>query len=146
MTGRGAKAYKPYGKTAIQAQIREQCHGCMDQKEGRRIRWVAWNSDYWKEVYQRAWLGEVGSPGSISIPTGDHSELAAQICNERLLGKGEVGGMMMWNWKRLPGRNDFGDAMAQSYALAAYVGIGTGGRVTRPQQRQNQRRIRHVEV
>jgi hypothetical protein len=146
MTGRGVKAYKPYGKTAIQAQIREQCHGCMDQKEGRRIRWVAWNSDYWKEITQRAWLGEVGSPGSISIPTGDHSELAAQICNERLLGKGEVGGMMMWNWKRLPGRNDFGDAMAQSYALAAYVGIGTGGRVTRPQQRQNQRRVRHVQV
>jgi hypothetical protein len=127
MTGRGTKAYKPYGKTAIQAQIREQCHGCMDQKEGRRIRWVAWNSDYWKEIAQRAWLGEVGSPGSISIPTGDHSELAAQICNERLLGKGEVGGTMMWNWKRLPGRNDLGDAMAQGYALAAFVGFGTGG-------------------
>jgi hypothetical protein len=135
MTGRGTKAYKPYGKTAIQAQIREQCHGCMDQKEGRRIRWVAWNSDYWKEIAQRAWLGEVGSPGSISIPTGDHSELAAQICNERLLGKGEVGGAMMWNWKRLPGRNDLGDAMAQSYALAAYVGIGTGGRVSKPKQK-----------
>lgn len=131
-TGRGSKAYKPYGKTALPAQIREQCHGCLDRKEGRVIRWVAWNADYWKEVAQRAWLGEVGSPGAISIPTGDHTELAAQIANERLLGKGEIGGQMLWNWQRLPGRNDFGDAMAQGYACGAYAGIGTGGRTSRP--------------
>ncbi len=132
MTGRGAKAYKPYGKTAIPGQIREQCHGCMDTKDGRRIRWVAWHADYWREIMQRAWLGDIGAPGSISLPTGDHGELAAQICNERLLGKAEVGGAMMWNWTRQPGRNDLGDALAQAYALAAYVGIGTGGRASKP--------------
>jgi len=130
-TGRGSKAYKPYGKTAIPGQVREMCHGCLDRKDGRVIRWVAWNADYWKEIAQRAWLGDVGSPGTISIPAGDHSEFATQVSNERLLGKGEVGGAMMWNWQRLPGRNDFGDAMAQCYALAGFVGIGTGGVVVR---------------
>jgi hypothetical protein len=138
MTGRGWKAYKPYGKTAIPAQIREQCHGCMDQKEGRRIRWVAWNSDYWKEIAQRAWLGEVGSPGSISIPTGDHRELSDQIVAQPLLKKGiGLSGAMEWIFKpdNLCSKHDFGDAMAQSYALAAYVGIGTGGRVSKPKQK-----------
>jgi hypothetical protein len=134
MTGRGWKAYKPYGKTAIQAQIREQCHGCMDQKEGRRIRWVAWNSDYWKEIAQRAWLGEVGSPGSISIPTGDHRELSDQIVAQPLLKKGiGLSGAMEWIFKpdNLCHKHDFGDAMAQGYALAAFVGFGTGGAIVR---------------
>ena len=35
---------------------------------------------------------------------------------------------MHWEWHKTPGRNDFGDALAQGYALAAYEGIGTSGR------------------
>jgi hypothetical protein len=130
-TGRGAKGYKTYGRTAVKGQIREQCHGCMDRKSGRVIRWVAWNADYWKEMSQRAWLGEVGSPGSASLPDGQHSEFAGQVCADKLLGKGEVGGMMLWNFGRVPGKNNYGDAMAQSYAAAAYAGIGTSGGVVR---------------
>ena len=45
------------------------------------------------------------------------------------MGKGDIGGQVFWNYHRTPGRNDFGDAMAQGYALAAYGGIGTSGRV-----------------
>jgi hypothetical protein len=129
-TGRGWKHYKPYGKTALPGLVREQCHGCMDRKQGRVIRWVAWNADYWKEVAQRAWLGEVGTPGTISLYHGSHTDLANQICGDRLLGKEEVGGQMVWNFTRIPGKNDFGDALAQVYALSAYSGIGTGGAVT----------------
>jgi hypothetical protein len=51
-----------------------------------------------------------------------------QVAGERLLGKGEIGGQMIWNWKTLPGKHDFGDAGAQAYAAAAFGGIGTGGR------------------
>jgi len=127
-TGRGAKQYKPWGKT-VSGALREQCHGCLDRKFARHIRWVAWNADYWKEVAQRAWLGEIGSPGSVSLYEGTHSIFSAQVCGDKLIGKGDVGGQMFWNYHRQPGRNDFGDAMAQGYALAAYEGIGTGGRV-----------------
>ena len=129
-TGRSAKFYRPYGKH-VSGTPREQCHGCLDRKLGRHIRWVAWNSDYWKEVAQRAWLGEIGSPSAISLFDGLHSEFAAQVSNERLLGKGDVGGQTFWNWVRVPGRNDFGDATAQAYALAAYGGTGTGGQAPR---------------
>jgi hypothetical protein len=135
-TGRGARNYKPYGKTLVPAQRREQCHGCLDRKQGRVIRWVAWNADYWKECAQRAWLGEIGQPGSISLPEGKHSEIAHQICADKLLGKGEIGGQMIWNFTRVPGRNDFGDAMAQGYAVHAFQGIGTGGGVAAKRQRR----------
>ena len=127
-TGRGASKYRPWGKN-VSGALREECHGCMAKKDGRTIRWVAWNADYWKEAAQRAWLGEIGSPGSISLYEGSHREFATQVCADKLMGKGEVGGQMMWNFHRVPGRNDFGDAMAQGYALAAYMGIGTHGKV-----------------
>ncbi len=126
-TGRGARNYRQSGKTAV-GPFREQCHGCMDHKDGRVIRWIAWNSDFWKECAQRAWLGEIGAPGALSLPDGIHGEFAQQVTNERLLGKGEIAGQVFWNFHRVPGRNDFGDALAQAYALAAFGGIGTGGR------------------
>ena len=129
-TGRGSKNYRPNGKT-VSGPPREQCHSAMDRKDGRVIRWVPWNADYWKEVAQRAWLGEIGSPGAVSLFDGLHSEFAAQVCGDKLMGKGEIGGQMIWNFHRVPGRNDFGDAMAQAYALAAYGGIGTCGRTAR---------------
>ena len=129
-TGRSAKFYRPYGKH-VSGTVREQCHGCLDRKEGRLIRWIVWNADYWREVAQRAWLGEIDSPGAVSLFDGLHSEFAAQVSNERLKGKGDVGGQMFWNWVRAPGRNDFGDAMAQGYALAAYGGTGTAGQAQR---------------
>ena len=145
-TGRGAKNYRQTGKTAA-GPFREQCHGCLDHKDGRAIRWVAWNSDFWKECAQRAWLGEIGAPGALSLPAGIHGEFAAQVTNERLLGKGDVGGQTFWNFKRLPGRNDFGDALAQGYALAAFgFGIGTSGRQRIGQARRPKPSIRMVKM
>ena len=90
-------------------------------------------------------LGDVGAPGTCTLPAGSHDKFAAQYCNERLAGKGEVGGKIVWNYTRVPGKNDFLDAMAQGYALGAFNGIGTGGTVARPKQ-VNRRRVRHVKV
>jgi hypothetical protein len=138
-TGRGTKNYKPYGRT-LDGPPREQCHRCLDNKDGRIIRWVAWHTDYWREIMQRAWLGEMGAPGTCSLPKGHHAEFAEQICAEKLVGKGDVGGIMMWNWHTVPGKHDFGDAMAQGYVTAAFDGIGTGG--ARPRPRREVRRCK----
>ena len=127
-TGRGAKNYRQTGKTAV-GPFREMVHGCLDRKKGVSIRWVPWNADYWKDNEQTAWLGEVGSPGSVALYAGEHTEFCLQICGDKLLGRGEIGGQMIWNFHRVPGYNDFGDALAQAYALHAYMGIGTGGRM-----------------
>jgi hypothetical protein len=122
-TGRASKLYKPWGKNVI--TTREQCHMRFDIFQGRRRKWIVWNADHWREVAQRAWLGEVGSPGSCSIFNGRHGEFADQICREALMGKADVGGTMLYNWHTQPGKHDFGDCMAMCYAGSAWQGIGS---------------------
>jgi hypothetical protein len=130
-TGRRGLKYVQYGQTAVKSQIREHCHGCATVKGGVRLRWVAWDSDYWGEKAQRAWMGAPGAPGQASLPHGQHWEFARQICNKQLLKIEDKGGKMEHTWQNVPGKQDFHDAMAQGYALAAFFGIGTGGGVVR---------------
>lgn len=134
MTGRGARNYKPFGKSIV-GKPREYCHMASDVR-GRK--WIAWHADYWREVAQRGWTGSIGAPGSCSLPTGNHRDFCEQICRETLKGKGEIGGAMQWVWNTQPGRHDFGDVMAMLYALAAWHGIGTAGSIVRraPQPRR----------
>ena len=124
-TGVGAKNYRPFGKNLL-GQPREFCHMRSDIHDGRRRKWFAWQADYWREVAQRAWLGSVGAPGSVSLFRGQHREFAEQIAREQLKGKAEIGGQMFWNWHTQPGPHDYGDVMAQAFAAAAWGGIGTG--------------------
>ena len=115
-----------------------------DIHDGRRRKWFAWQADYWREVAQRAWLGSVGAPGSVSLFRGQHREFADQIAREQLKGKAEIGGQMFWNWHTQPGPHDYGDVMAQAFAAAAWGGIGTGG--SNPPQPSNRRRPSGVTV
>lgn len=133
--GTGARYYNEYGRTYLKKQPqREMCHVRGDHKNGRFIRWIPWQSDYWKEICQRAMLGELNASGSCSLPYGRHMDFAAQFCNERLKGKAEVGGKMVWVYNKAPGKNDFLDCVAQGYAAAAFVGIGTGGIIVKPKR------------
>lgn len=109
-----------------------------DVIDGRRRKWMSWDADHWREIAQRAWLGSVGAPGSISLFRGRHTEFAGQICAEKLMGKAYVGGQLMYNWHTQPGAHDYGDALAQAYAAAAWGGIGTSGGVA-PRQQQRRR-------
>lgn len=121
--GLSGKSYKP-GFRAI-GKPRENCHMTDWPLIGRGL---AWNADACKEIMQRAWLGEVGKPGSISLfSDANHRNFAEQIWRERLLGKSIVGGVPVWVFARQPGPHDFGDALAQWYALLAWHGIGTAG-------------------
>lgn len=123
-TGRGAKNYRPYGKTVL-GTPREQCHMSMD---AHRRRWVAFNADYWRERAQKSWTGSVGAPGSCSLPRGQHRDFAEQICREQLQGKADIGGSTVWVWNTAPGPHDYGDAMTMCFMGAAFAGgIGTGG-------------------
>lgn len=142
--GTPREKYRPYGK-AVVGQPREYCHMRSDIADGRRRLWIARHKDYWLEVSQRAWLGEIGSPGSLSLFAGHHGEFAAQVARYKLMGKGNVGGEMQWNWHTAPGPHDYADVVAQAYAAAAWQGIGTGG--SAPEQKQQKgRSIRYVSV
>jgi hypothetical protein len=140
LRGVGWKDYKPFGKAVI-GQTREECHMRGDESEGRRRRWIAWNADYWREVSQKAWLGSIGAPGSVSLFSGKHTDFAAQVAREKIIRTGiGLSGRMEWLWADVFGKpHDFGDCMSMLYALAAWDGIGTAGKV---QQKQQQRKRR----
>jgi len=123
MVARGypADKYRP-GRNAIGAP-REECH---------LTKWplgkgIAFNQHYWCEVAQRAWLGDVGSPGSCSLfAGGDHREYAEHICREKLVEKFDGKYGPVWVYHSQPGWHDYGDAMYMCYVAAAWHGVGTG--------------------
>jgi hypothetical protein len=99
--------------------------------ESRARRWIIYNSDYWHELAQRAWLAAIGAPGSCDLPAGKHDEFAQQVCGEWLKDKSELAGGWAYKWEHLPGPHDFGDCMTMGFAMAAAAGIGTGGQETK---------------
>ena len=108
---------------------------------------IAFNSHYWHEISQRAWLGDIGSPGACSLPSGSHRDFAEQNCRDHLVEKLPGRDGMIWNYHKAPGRNDYGDVMAMCYMGAAWGGIGTGGMVTRAKTRPRRGlSVRHVNV
>jgi hypothetical protein len=100
---------------------------------------VAFCTDYWREVWQKALLAEVDAPGSLSLfdpgPGSHHRNFAEQTTRERLAGKAphRITGQMEWTWITQPGRHDYGDCMTMAYAAAAWGGIGTGGKAAEAQ-------------
>jgi hypothetical protein len=129
--GYGFDRYRPYGKNLIGKPM-EMCH---------RTKWpmgtgLAWQSDHWHEVSQRAWLGSVGAPGACSLFAGHHREFAEHVAAQRLAEKLEGKMGTVWRWVRTPGRNDWGDALAMCYMGAAVAGIGTGGAVVAQRTRK----------
>jgi hypothetical protein len=137
MVSRGydADGYRPTGKNLI-GQAREQCH----YTQWPLGKGIAYNADYWREIAQRGWLGEIGAPGSCTIFDGHHREFAEQICREKLSEKLESKTGMIWRWVTMPGKHDYGDVITGCYVAAAWHGIGAGyNQVVR-------RQVRYVET
>ena len=121
--GFNADKYRPAGKGTI-GRPREQCHYTESTVAGR---FLAFNSDYWREVSQRAWLASPNAPGSLSLFEGRHAEFADHVSREKLIEKlhGQFG--PVWRWHVQPGWHDWGDVVTMTYVGAAWGGIGTGG-------------------
>jgi len=141
--GFGAKQYKPRYKNEGRKGV--FWHDVIDTK---RRRYIAYCSDFWREIAQKSWIGSIGSVGSCDLPKGNHREFAEQICREPLLSKVETPLGLRWEYATLPGHHDFGDVMHMAFMLADYIGMGTGGTVTVPkvQHKRNRRRVRHVSI
>ncbi|MBQ1428071.1 MAG: phage terminase large subunit family protein [Kiritimatiellae bacterium] len=125
MAGRGGRAWNPNVKSRL-TDARNETVYCADAAKGWR--WMAFNADFWHETTQRALLGEVGTPGSLSLFDGArHGELAAQIAAEYLEYKVELAnGRVDYRW-RSTGKHDLGDAATMCYALAGAFGISASG-------------------
>jgi hypothetical protein len=101
------------------------------------VEWVLWNADYWRECMQRAWTCEAGAVGSATLPKGQHREYAEHICREKLKGKVELNGRMVYDFEKSVGRNDFADATNMCHMIADLQGIGNE-QVTKQRTRPRQ--------
>ena len=92
---------------------------------------IAFNADYWREIMQRAWLGETGTPGGATLYQSDprqHTTFSGQVVAERLRQKYQTDAGMRWEWTHRPGSEwDYGDAMTMAWVGAASAGLNTQG-------------------
>jgi hypothetical protein len=120
--GFAAKHYNPNGKGRI-GDPRERCH----EGESTLGSFIAADVDYWRENFQRGFLGVFGAPGGCTFCKGDHNEFAIHVLNERLTDKVKAkDGSIMYNWNTRPNAwHDYLDAGVYCVVAAAYLGIGT---------------------
>lgn len=131
MMGKAGRNWNPFVRSRIRHAINETVE-CGDvDRDGNRQRWTAFNADYWRETMQRAWLGEVGTPGGLSLFGGEairHDDFAEQVSAEKLRKK-EMGsdGRMRYEWQGGEKyRHDYGDAATMCLAAAGNKGLTQG--------------------
>ena len=131
MLGRAGQNWNPYVRSKIRNPINETVECGDTDRDGCRQRWVNFNADYWRETEQRAWLGEIGTPGGLSLFGGAdvrHDEFAAQVSAEQLRKK-TIGpdGRYRYEWAGGEAhRHDYGDAETMCLAVAGNKGLTQG--------------------
>ena len=93
MIGRSSHIWSENIRSKLRA-AQERTLLCGDTKEqiqsGSGKKWIAWDSDYYREKSQKAMMAEIGSVGSLCLYDGDieeHKDFAIQFCNEKLMYK-----------------------------------------------------------
>jgi hypothetical protein len=98
--------------------------------------YLAHNADYWREISQRSWLGELGEPGTATLYGDDprkHTKFADHVTCEQLQQKYNTDGGMRWEWRiRVGAHNDLGDAYTGCFVAAAISGLSSTGQPFRP--------------
>jgi hypothetical protein len=131
--GRASHVFNPYVRSKLRDAVGDTIL-CGDAQahagNSLGIKYVFWNADKYKMAVHKAILAPVGSVGSMTLFNADsrtHSEIALQICNEKIVSiVHKQDGRDFFSWKsREP--HDFLDACAQAYAAAAQQNLlGTG--------------------
>lgn len=129
-TGRASHFFNPNTRARLRTAIgRTVLCGNAEEivKAGAGKRWVAWDSDFYRERVQSGFLKPVGLSGGLTLyrasADGEHRDYAAQVCAERLkLKRRRADGLDEYSWKSF-GDHDMLDATAQAFACAAQFGI-----------------------
>lgn len=132
MVGKAGRTWNPFVRSKIRNPINETVE-CGDvNRDGERQRWTNFNADFWRETMQRAWLGEIGTPGGLSLFGGldeiRHDDFALQVTAEQLRKK-ELAPDGRWRYEWVGGdthRHDYGDAETMCLAVAGNKGLTQG--------------------
>lgn len=127
--GRSATVFNPYVRSRLREAIGRTvlCGDAAEQvKAGSGSKYVFFDADLYKELAQRAFMSDLGAPGSCSLyqaGPGEHTEFAMQVCNEKLLFvRHSQNGKNYYNWKTQE-PHDFLDCMSMCFAVAASQGV-----------------------
>lgn len=145
--GRAAHRYRWNSQTIVGKPL-EQCH--IQRPANRSCPYVMHNADHWREVRQRAMLGDPGEPGGATLfrapSPGYHVPFAEHLTSEKIGNKYATDGGMRWEWSYAVGANwDWGDALSYCYVGAAISGLTTSG-AGAPMARRNTRKRDGVTV
>ena len=102
--------------------------GGVDHRSLDGDRWFVQDADRWREWFQRAWLGEAGAPGALSLPGTDpreHAEFAEEVCAESLADKiTDARGIAHYYWTQKPGAgNHYLDAGSGTIAMGVWYNL-----------------------
>lgn len=134
MAGKASHVFNPVVRTRLRDSLNRTVL-CGDPQEHARSgsgqKYMFFDSDFYREKFQKAILSPLGSMGSCQLHAGtadQHQEFATQATNERLkLIKKTADGRLMYFWtSREP--HDYLDAMAMCFAIAGSQGIS--GQIT----------------
>ena len=146
MVGRAGDNWNPRVGSRICEAINETVE-CGDvDRDGRKRRWVYFNADFWRETQQRAWLGEIGTRGGLSLFTAtkhQHLDFALQVAAEVLESKtpGDNGRRPRYLWRGGNKRHDLGDAATMCLAVAASKGLTQGVEYGGKAPKRNRRKV-----
>ena len=110
---------------------------CGDEREhlksGSGNKWLAFDSDFFRERVQRSFLTQLGNVGGCSLYNDldmEHIEFAKQICNERIRWKKtKADGRVEYSWKSKE-PHDYLDTCAMCHAIATHEGLSPVLRTT----------------
>lgn len=127
--GRASMQFNPFVRSRLRDAIGRTvlCGNNQEHvKAGSGQKYTFFDADLYKEMVHKAFLTEVGSPGSCSLycsDVEDHTDFAMQICNEKILYvKHRQDGRNEYKWKTQE-PHDYLDTMSMCFAVAASQGI-----------------------
>jgi len=127
--GKAAHKYRVNASTLI-GRAHENAH--FQRTLDGHTKYVASNVDFWREVAQRAFLGNAGEPGGCTLHAVEnpkaHLPFAEHVVAEKLTAKYETDNGPRWEWHPVPGSHwDWCDALVGTYTAAALSGLSSTG-------------------
>lgn len=137
-----------YRQTKVIGRAGEGWHQTEFSGKGRV---VSHDADLWRMRAQKAFLLEVGSPGSLSIfgeNSKKHTGFADQMCGEKLVDYAETDKGVMYRWEYVVGRrNDLLDAVVGCMVGAAACGASSVPTPSRKRKKVRRRpRVRQIKI
>ena len=128
--GRAGHKYR-IRATSLIGKPYEHCH-IQHSLTDKHKRYVMFNTDYWREVAQRAFLAEPQAAGGFTLHNAAtvryHMPFADQIVAEKLTNKYQTPNGMRWEFNHAPGSQwDWGDALTGCWVAAAVMGLSASG-------------------